>query len=122
MAEIINIPEPYRPSIEELPGDLSRVAAAIEEHIPGDGVRLTLLLAQIFGGTPVYFRRVDRLLRVMRDDAMRARYDIGDVNMKEIALLFGVSLSTAERVLGRPSSPAAQQQEKQGKLFGGKQG
>ena len=122
MADIIDIPAAYMPEIHELPGDLSRVAAAIEEHIPGNGVRLTMLLAQIFGGTPIYFRRVDRWLRIIRDDAMRNRYDIGDVNMKEIALLFGVSLSTAERVLGRPSSPAAQQQEKQGKLFGGKQG
>ena len=119
MAEIIEIPAAYRPTIDELPGDLSRIAAAIEEHIPGDGVRLTLLLAQVFGGTPVYFRRVDRFVRPIRDDAMRARYDQGDVSMKEIALLFGVSLSTAERVLARPSSPAAQQQEKQGKLFGG---
>lgn len=121
MAEIIDIPAAYRPGIDELPGDLSRVAAAIEEHIPGDGVRLTMLLAQIFGGTPVYFRRVDKWLRIMRDDAMRARYDLGDVSMKELALLFGVSLSTAERVLARPSSPAAQQQEKQRKLFGEQQ-
>lgn len=116
MAEIIDIPAAYRPGIDELPGDLSRVAAAIEEHMPGDGVRITLLLAQIFGGTPVYFRRVDRVLRTMRDDAMRARYDAGDVSMKDIARLFGVSLSTAERALGRPSSQAALQQ-KQGKLF-----
>lgn len=120
MAEIIDIPAAYRPGIDELPGDLSRVAAAIEEHIPGDGVRLTMLLAQIFGGTPVYFRRIDKWLRIMRDDAMRARYDLGDVSMKELARLFGVSLSTAERVLARPSSPAAQQ-EKQGKLFGEQQ-
>lgn len=104
------------PQIEDLPGELSRVAAAIEEHMPGDGVRITLQLAQIFHGQEVYFRRVDGILRALRDDAMRARYDKGGITTKGIALLFGVSQSTAEKVLSKPDSQAALQ-AKQGKLW-----
>ena len=116
MDEIIDIPEPYRPTIEELPGDLRRIAAAIERHIPGEGVRLTLLLAQVFGGMPVYFRQVKQYLRPIRDDAIRAQYDQGGITAKELAMLHRVSLSTVEKILARPASQA-ELKAKQGRLF-----
>lgn len=99
MAAIIHLPEQYWPAVEELPGDLERVAAAIEEHVPGDGVRITLLLAQIFHGQPMYFRSVDNFLRKWRHDCIRADYDRGGVTAKVLATRYRLSLRQVEKIL-----------------------
>ena len=116
MAEIIEIPEAYRPTIDNLPGDLRRIAAAIEASIPGEGVRLTLLLAQVFPGLPLYFRKVDEYLRAIRDDAIRAEYDLGGITAKELALKYRLCLRQIEKILARPSSQV-ELQERQLPLF-----
>ena len=36
-SKVIEIPAEYQPRAEDLPGDLARIAAAIEEHRPGQG-------------------------------------------------------------------------------------
>ena len=114
--ENIDIPEPYRPRIEDLPGDLRLLAESIERHLAGQGVRLTLLLAQEFGGQPVYLRKVDDLVARIRDDAIRARYDAGGITARELARETGLCLRQIERILARPASQA-ELKAKQGRLF-----
>lgn len=120
MDDIIDIPEPYRPQIEELPGkDMRLLAEAIEFHRPGDGVALTLLLAQRFPGIPLYMHNVRKLLVAIRDDAIRADYDAGrgTVTAKDLALKYRpISLRQIENILARPSSQA-ELQKRQLPLF-----
>lgn len=101
--EIVHLPEEYWPEAKELPGDLRRVAEAIDEHIPGDGVRLTLLLAQIFHGQPVYFRSIDRLITAWQHDCIRSDYDRGGVTAKILATKYRLSLRQVEKILANPS-------------------
>lgn len=113
--EIIEIPEQWRPSIDELPGDLALVARGIEAHRPGQGVELTLLMAQLFKGIAVYFRNVDDLLRGVRNRAIRADYDAG-VRVKELACRYRLSTRQIENVLAEPPSQE-EQADRQRRLF-----
>lgn len=115
MFELIHLPPEYHPPIDELPGDLKRIAEAIEAGIPGEGVRLTLLLAQVFHGQPVYFRTIEHLIRRWRDDRVRAEYDGGLVTAKELATKIRLSLRQVENILGQPD--ARRMEEKQMRLF-----
>lgn len=115
MMELIHLPLEYHPAIEELPGDLKRIAEAIEAGIPGEGVRLTLLLAQVFHGQPVYFRTIENLIRRWRDDRMRAEYDSDLITAKELATKNRLSLRQVENILAQPDS--RRMNEKQLKLF-----
>ena len=112
---LIHLPPEYHPAIEELPGDLKRIAEAIEAGIPGEGVRLTLLLAQVFHGQPVYFRTVAPLIRRWRDDRMRAEYDGGLITAKELATKARLSLRQVENILSQPD--ARRVNERQMTLF-----
>lgn len=118
MIELIHLPPEYHPPIDEMPGDLKRVAEAIEAGIPGMGVRITLLLAQIPGirSNPVYFRSVDNLIRRWRDDQMRAEYDAGLITAKELAAKVRLSLRQTENILGKPDTQD-ELKKKQLKLF-----
>lgn len=113
--EIVEIPEVWRPSIDELPGDLALVARGIEAHRPGQGVELTLLMAQLFKGISVYFRNVDELLRGVRNRAIRADYDAG-VRVKELACRFRLSTRQIENVLAE-SPDQEDQVDRQLRLF-----
>jgi len=113
---IIDIPEEYRPAIDELPGDLQRIAAVIEEVIPEHGVRITLILAQAFPGHPVYFRNPVKVIAAYRDNAMRAEYDRGGITAKELAIKTGLSLRYVEKILAMPSSQE-ELEERQFRLF-----
>ncbi|WP_169701498.1 hypothetical protein [Desulfobulbus propionicus] len=104
MLEIVHLPEQYYPPIEDMPGDLRRVADAIEEHLPGSGVRLTLLLAQIFHGQPVYFRSVKRFITAWQHDCIRAEYDQGGCTAKVLATKFRLSMRTVEKILASPAT------------------
>lgn len=101
---LADIPVEYRPSIEELPGELSRIAYEIEQHRPGQGLDLTILLAQVFKGQDVYFRNIDALKRRMRDDAIRAEYDKGEITVRRLASKYGLSQSNIEKILARPDT------------------
>lgn len=101
--KIIDIPDDYMPEIDELPGDLSRVAAAIDEVLPGQGVRITLVIAQVFPGQPLYIRNIEYLVRRWRDDAIRTQYDGGGVTMLALACDYQLSLARIKQILGRPS-------------------
>jgi Mor family transcriptional regulator len=113
--EIIEIPDEWRPSIDELPGDLALVASGIEAQRPGQGVELTLLLAQLFKGISVYFRNVDELLRGVRNRAIRADYDAG-VRVKELACRYRLSTRQIENILAEPEN-REQRADRQMKLF-----
>lgn len=112
MSALIHIPKTYRPTPEDLPGDLSRIAEAIEEHLPDKGVELTLMLAQIFGGQPVYFHKVEYLLRQIRDDAMRCEYDQGGITMVELAHKYNICHSRVKQILSVPSKTSQQELKK----------
>lgn len=64
----IGLPDDAMPSIEELPGDLRLIAEVI-------GVRPTMQLAQVFGGTPLYIVKIDGFARRLRDKAFREEFD-----------------------------------------------
>ena len=113
--DLIHLPHEYHPAIGDLPGDLKRIAEAIEAGMPGNGVRITLLLAQVFHGQPVYFRTVDNLIRGWRDDRMRAEYDTGLITAKELATKNRLSLRQTENILAQPDS--RRMKEKQLTLF-----
>ena len=73
-----DLPADLYPTIEELPGDLSQVAAIIEKMAPGLGVKITLLLAGRFRGTTSYWHNVDALTRKARDRWVREHFDRGE--------------------------------------------
>ena len=103
MNRIIEIPAEYRPEIGELPGDLSRIAAAIEEQLPGQGVAITLVLAQVFSGQPLYIRDIKYLLRRLRNDAIRQEYDTGRTTMLRLATRWGLSHVRIKQILAQPA-------------------
>ena len=103
MSKFISIPNEYRPAIEELPGELGRIAEHIEQHRPGQGVDLTLFLAQIFRGQNLYIRNVDFLLRRVRNDAIRMEYDQG-TSVKALATKWGLSTRMVEKILAKPGN------------------
>ena len=103
--KIIEIPEEYRPSIEDLPGGLSRIAAEIERFRPGAGVEMTLFLAQVFNGQPLYLRGIKDLLRKIRNDAIIADYDAGGVTMLDMASKYGLSHRRIKEILAAPGGP-----------------
>lgn len=87
---IIDLPEQWQPSIDELPGDLRRVATTLERRIPGQGVRLTLLIAQEFPGQYVRFCNPRKFLDRWRNQVMRDRYDQG-ATVRALATATGLS-------------------------------
>ena len=110
MTKVVDIPKEYQPAINELPGDLSRIAEVIEEHRPGCGVELALFLGQAFRGQSLYFRNVDYIVRRMRDDIIRAEYD-GGAAVRAIALKWGISTRWVESILSRPGKKNDRQLE-----------
>lgn len=116
MTKIVDIPREYWPDIGELPGDLSRIAEAIEEQLPGQGVFITLLLAQIFPGQPLYIRDIKYLIRRMRDDAIRGEYDSTDTTMLRLATSYKLSHARIKQILAQPGSQK-EMEEKQIRMW-----
>lgn len=112
---IIHLPDEYMPRSNELPGDLQRIALEIEGAMPGQGARITLLLAQLFGGQSLYIRKADAFIRRWRDDAIRRRYNQGDITVKELVSLYRLSASHIFNILGKPENVVLE--EKQLHLF-----
>ncbi|WP_028319652.1 hypothetical protein [Desulfobulbus elongatus] len=114
---LTNLPEQYRPPIDDLPGDMQVIAKAIEMDFPGLGVLIALALAQRVGGGPLYVRRMDRPLLDWRNDQIRAMYDRGEITMRELAWMWRLSLSSVEKILAQPSTKQKALEEKQLRLF-----
>lgn len=113
MSKVVKIPKEYWPDIEELPGDLTFIARGIEEHLPGDGVRITLLLAQIFKSQGLYFHSVKELLLQIRNDAIRKESADG-AKVRELAYRFDLSTRWIEDILSRLDEKP---EDKQMRLF-----
>jgi len=97
---VVHIPNDWLPKISDLPGELKTIATAIDEHIPGDGVRLTLLLSQVFPGQHLYFRKADKFIRGWRNVIMRSIYDQGYITARELSSLTGLSDRQVSTILG----------------------
>lgn len=113
---IIDLPEEYRPSIDDLPGDMQLIAAALEEAFPGMGIPVVMELAQRFGGSPLYIHKLKKTFTEWRNDRIRAMYDRGGVSGRELAWYWRLSQSSIEKILAQPSSQR-ELEEKQLRLF-----
>lgn len=96
------LPDRYRPSVDELPGDVQLVAEAIEESFPGMGVPVVMVLTQRFGGSPLYIRKLNGSLIEWRNDQIRTMYDHGGITGRELAWYWQLSLSSIEKILAQP--------------------
>lgn len=99
------------PAINELPGDLSRLAAIIDAAVPGRGVDVTLRIAKEFRATYIYCHSTDALKRSARDRLLIELYNQG---AKVPALARAVSLSERRvwKILGKEPVD-----DRQGRLF-----
>lgn len=114
-ASFIEIPAEYLPTIDELPGDLATIAASVEEVWPGHGVRVAIILGQLFPGIPMYFHNVKHLARRIRNDAIRAEYDQG-ARVKALAIAYGLSTRQIENILAE--APGGEEmKDRQMRLF-----
>ena len=100
---LVEIPEEYMPKIDELPGDLAQVAAAIDDVWPGNGVKVAIMLGQLFPGVPLYICNVRHLVRQIRNDAIRSEYDHGE-RVKRLAIKYKLSTRQIENILAEPPS------------------
>jgi Mor family transcriptional regulator len=87
------------PRIEELPGDLSRLAQIIEALAPGLGVAIVLRIAGAFRGTTIYCHNMDALTRKARDRWVRDHFDAGG-RVPDIARTVGLSERRVWEILG----------------------
>ncbi len=117
MADYIEIPEEYWPEPEELPSDLRRVAIEVERVWPGNGVKVALILGQLFAGIPIYPANMGKILRKIRDDAIRAEYDAGGVIAKDLALKYNLSQRSVEKILAQDSESRKSGNRNQLQLF-----
>ena len=117
MDEIMHLPDEYMPKIADMPGELQRVALGLEGAFPGQGARITIALAQLFGGQYIYVRKADPFLRRWRDDAIRRRYNQGDITVSELVSMFKLSARQLYNILGKAEAI----EETQLPLFGRKQ-
>lgn len=101
--KLIVIPEEYLPKADDLPGDLALVATQVEEVWPEHGVKVAILLAQLFPGIPIYLRNVKHLIRRVRDDGIRSEYDAGE-KVRELAIKNKLSTRQIENILSQAPS------------------
>jgi Mor family transcriptional regulator len=99
MFDVNQLPEQYRPSVDELPGDNRLIAEAIEESIPGMGVPIVLLLARSFGGSPIYIRKLNGSFLQWRNEQIRAMYDQGGISARKLSWYWQLSQSSIEKIL-----------------------
>ena len=99
LRRIIDLPKGWLPEAGDLPGDLGRIAETLEHYLPGQGARLTLLIAQVFPGQNIYLRNPRKWLIARRDAAIREAYDEGRLGVKELAARTGLSTRMVEKIL-----------------------
>ena len=110
-SETGDIPADLIPRIDELPGDLSQLARAIDEVVPGYGVQVVLRIAGEFRGTTVYFHNLDAIERKARNRRIIEMYS-GGTRVPEIARTVRLSERQVWSVLGKEPDD-----DKQLKLF-----
>ena len=97
----IDIFQEYWPEIKDLPGDLSLIAAVVEEQLPGHGVEVALLLSKTFRSQELYIHSFDRLFRQWRNDTIRKEYENG-ASVRDLAAKWTLSQRWVEDILGKP--------------------
>lgn len=95
MKTILGIPEEYVASADNLPEGLQMVASEVESYLPGKGIFYALLLAQIFGGSHIYVRSIDKELLQRRDAAVHTELKAG-VTSAMVAERFGMTRAEVE--------------------------
>lgn len=98
----MTIPEEYWPTIGELPGDLSRLAEIIESHAPGQGVKITMAIADEFRGTKIHCHNMDVLKRKVRNSRIVDQFGKG-VRVPEIARKVRLGERQVWSILGQPA-------------------
>ncbi|MGD9950520.1 MAG: Mor transcription activator family protein [Desulfobulbus sp.] len=101
--DIKNLPEEYRPAIEELPKDMQVMAYALEEDFPGQAVQIVLSLAQRIGGAWYYVRKFDKLSLSWRNNTIRNMYDSGEYTAKDLSRIWRLSIRQIQYILAEPS-------------------
>lgn len=109
--ELKQLPADLYPAINELPGDLARLAAIIDQMAPGKGVETTMQIAQEFRGTTIYCHNIDAIFRKARDRWVRDHFDAGG-RVPDIARTVGLSERRVWEILGK-----APVDERQGRLW-----
>ncbi len=109
--ELTQLPADLYPTISELPGDLGQLAAIIEKAAPGQGVTITMLIAEEFRGTTIYCHNVDAIFRKARDRWVREKFDRGH-RVPELARMIKLSERRVWEILG--TEPV---DDRQGRLF-----
>ncbi|EKE11384.1 MAG: hypothetical protein ACD_15C00093G0002 [uncultured bacterium] len=99
-SDLIRKQKEYRPSIDELPGDLSRLAKVIETVEPVKAVEITLRIAEEFRGTSIYCHNTDMFKRRARDIWIIEEYSNG-ISVKELALAANISVRAVQEILGK---------------------
>lgn len=79
--------------IEQLPGDLRRIAEVI-------GVKPTLDLAKAFRGTYLYVHNLDDMLREIRNEEIRAEYTAGKTKVSSLAIKHQLTERQIWNILG----------------------
>lgn len=100
---VVDLPEEYRPAIDELPGDLVWIARAIEDELPGMGVRVALIMGQKLAGAEPHIHNVRKIIARYWEDRLRAEYDAGGATAQSLGLKYGISKRHAEKILAKPS-------------------
>lgn len=96
----MTVPEEYWPAIGELPGDLARLAEIIESYAPGQGVKITMAIADEFRGTNIYCHNMDALKRKVRNLRIIDQYGKG-VSVPELARKVGLGERQVWSILGQ---------------------
>ncbi|MGD9947668.1 MAG: hypothetical protein AB7U29_04210 [Desulfobulbus sp.] len=108
----VDIPFEYYPSVEELPGELPLIASAVEEHLPGQGVRVALILAQKYPGTPIYLHNVNKIVNKYTFSVMREEYDRGGITVKELSRKYGLPMTKTKEILASVEKRGSESSQK----------
>jgi Mor family transcriptional regulator len=81
------------------------------------GVPVVMVLAQRFGGGPLYIRNLKGTFLEWRNDQIRAMYDQGNITGRELAWYWRLSQSSIEKILAEPGNSQRALEEKQMRLF-----
>lgn len=117
MSKVIEIPDEYLPSPEELPGDLALLATSIERVVPGYGVKCTLAIAHDLGGTGLYVHKINKLEREVRNRAIKTDYNLPKMTRRKLAHKYNLCERQIDYILDTISPTHDELKQKQGRLF-----
>jgi Mor family transcriptional regulator len=116
---LLQIPQQYWPPMEDLPRDMQTMAESLEQDFPGQGMLITLSLAQRIGGAWYYVRKLDEMPKAWRNDTIRKMYDSGEHTAKDLSRIWRLSHRQVQNILAETGKGTVSRalEEKQMKLF-----